>query len=83
MSYVVLTEQLFSATSDSSLELQDIIFASFLQSIKTSDIFLNDDRHCIFYEASQSIIDIALNRNLRNAIIAQQNHLQNFLKINV
>ncbi len=83
MSYIVLIEQLFSVTSDSSFELQDIIFVSFLQSIKTSDIFLNDDRHRIFYEASQSIINIALNRNLRNAIIAQQNHSQNFLKINV
>jgi len=57
MSYIVLVEQLFNVTSDSSFELQDIIFISFLQSIKTSDIFLDDDKHCIFYEVSQSIIN--------------------------
>ncbi len=83
MSYVVLAEQLFNATSDSSLKLQDIIFVLFLQSIKTSDIFLDDDKHCIFYKVSQNIINIALNWDLHNAIIAQQNHSQNFLKINV
>ncbi len=50
MSYVVLAEQLFSVTSDSFLKLQNIIFISFLQLIKTNDIFLNDDKHRIFYE---------------------------------
>jgi len=62
-------------TSDLSLELQNIIFILFLQLIKISDIFFNDDKHCIFYEVSQNIINIALNQDLRNVIIAQQNHL--------
>jgi len=83
MSYVVLAEQLFSAAPDSSLELQDITFAPFLQSIKASGTFPDDDRHRIFYEAPQGIIGIASDRDLRNAITAQRNRSQNFLKVNV